>query len=469
MNKRTIVIIIGLMIAALIGVTWIQFDFINKSIKINVDQFDRNVHDALVQVSKKLEKEETYALQADINGYNFNKFRKESKSDNTQDSNTNIKDESWLETRFKQMLYINPISERINIEHLDTYIREELLGNTINIPFNYGVFSRKEKSFVILNNHYVVANTQAPIIQKGVDNLYNSNHKVYLYPSDLISPGLLMVYFPTKNSFVWGALWQTMLLSLLFTALILGCFIYTIYIILQQKKLSEMKNDFINNMTHEFKTPIATISLATDSILNPKIIENSEKITKFIGIIKQENKRMNSQVEKVLQMALLDKSEYKLNISEIDIHETIEQAVANIMMQVEKREGIVTMHLDASHYKLEGDITHIASIVNNLLDNANKYSSQNPTITVKTRNNNDGIFIDIEDKGIGLSKESMKHVFEKFYRVPTGNLHEVKGFGLGLAYVHTMMQAHNGTITMKSELGKGSCFTLFLPFKHQKN
>ncbi len=456
------------MVIALIGITWIQFNFINKSIKINVDLFDKNVHDALVQVSKKLEKEENFALQSEINGYNLLQYRKENNGIPMLPSPKST-DEKWLEALLKQKLNANPISERINIEHLDTYIKEELVGNAINIPFNYGVFSRKEKSFVILDNHYVVSNAQAPIIQKGANNLYYSNHKVFLYPSDLISPGILMIYFPNKNRFVWGSLWQTMLLSLLFTFLILGCFIYTIYIILQQKKLSEMKNDFINNMTHEFKTPIATISLATDSILNPKIIENTEKVARFIGIIKQENKRMNNQVEKVLQMALLDKSEYKLNITEIDIHSTIQDAVSNIMMQVEKREGVVSMHFEAKNHMVEGDITHISSIINNLLDNANKYSASHPTIKVNTRDNKIGIFIDIEDKGIGISKESMKHVFEKFYRVPTGNLHEVKGFGLGLAYVNTMIQAHNGTITLKSDLGKGSCFTLFLPFKHQKN
>ena len=226
-----------------------------------------------------------------------------------------------------------------------------------------------------------------------------------------------------------------------------------------------MKNDFINNMTHEFKTPIATISLASDSITNPSVISNPDKVKRFADIIRQENKRMHGQVEKVLQMALVERGSIKLNFSDVNIHQVIEQAVSNMSLQVERKEGSVTAQLDAEKYYVEGDLNHISNVINNLLDNANKYSPEKPEITVSTRNISNGIEITVSDKGIGMSKEAKKRIFEKFYRVHTGNLHDVKGFGLGLAYVKAMVTAHKGSIDVKSELGKGSSFILLFPFK----
>lgn len=229
-----------------------------------------------------------------------------------------------------------------------------------------------------------------------------------------------------------------------------------------------MKTDFINNMTHEFKTPIATISLAADSIASPKVITDEGKINRFVGIIRQENKRMLQQVEKVLQMALIDKKDFQLKISEVDMHELIRQAVDHLSLQVQQREGNIDVRLEADTAIIEGDHTHLSNVIHNLLDNANKYSSGSPEIMISTVNSNEGILVHVEDKGIGMTKEDQKHIFDKFYRVHTGNLHDVKGFGLGLSYVKAITSAHQGYIDVKSEPGKGSKFSIYLPLR-QKN
>jgi len=251
----------------------------------------------------------------------------------------------------------------------------------------------------------------------------------------------------------------------LFTGIILFCFAYTINVIFRQKKLSEMKTDFINNMTHEFKTPIATISLAADSMTSPIITGSPEKVQRFANIIKQENVRMNNQVEKVLQMALIDKEDFQLKLTEVNLHDVIQNAIENIGLQVEKKDGRVSAHLESTKPLIQGDQTHISNVINNLLDNANKYSPEKPDISVHTRNVNGGVEIVVKDSGIGMSKEVRKHIFDKFYRVHTGNLHDVKGFGLGLSYVKAIMTAHRGQVDVRSELGKGSSFILHFPYK----
>ena len=327
---------------------------------------------------------------------------------------------------------------------------------------------------MILNGNYVVnvAETESTTVETPIDdhkNLFKSPYQIELFTNDLKgSPGVLKLFFPNKSSWLWASLLPTLAATVLFTMLILFCFSYTIYIIFRQKKVSEMKNDFINNMTHEFKTPIATISLAADSIESPMIISSKDKIERFIQIIKQENKRMLNQVEKVLQMALIDKKDFDLKISAVDMHSVIEQAIQNTNLQVERRGGTITRDLEASDPVIEGDATHLSNVIYNLLDNANKYSPDAPEISVLTRNVGKGIEVIVEDKGIGMSKEARKQIFDKFYRVPTGNLHDVKGFGLGLSYVKAITDAHQGQISVKSEPGKGSSFILFFPHKTQK-
>lgn len=221
-------------------------------------------------------------------------------------------------------------------------------------------------------------------------------------------------------------------------------------------------------MTHEFKTPISTVSLACEALQDKEISENMHIRERYLTIIKVENKRLAMQVEKVLQMATLDKGEFNLKLSDVNVNQVIEEAVSNIYMQVEKKGGSVEKVLEAGEPMIQADELHLSNIIRNLLDNANKYSPFEPKITVRTEDKPNGISIKIIDKGIGLAKESLNKIFDKFYRVPTGNVHDFKGFGLGLAYVKTMVEAHGGSINVKSELNKGSMFELFFPKKNAK-
>jgi len=225
-----------------------------------------------------------------------------------------------------------------------------------------------------------------------------------------------------------------------------------------------MKNDFISNMTHEFKTPISTISLACE-VLNDKSVQKSpERVDSFIKMIGDENKRLSVLVENILQTAILDKGELKLQIQDINIHTIIENVMVNIKLQVENKEGEIKTDLSAKNPVVKADRLHITNIIFNLVDNALKYSNGKPKINISTKNNNYGILIVVEDNGIGISKENQKHIFDTMYRVSTGNVHNVKGFGLGLSYVKTVVEKHNGIINVDSTIGKGSTFTIYLPF-----
>ena len=232
---------------------------------------------------------------------------------------------------------------------------------------------------------------------------------------------------------------------------------------LKQKKLSEIKSDFINNMTHEFKTPLATISLAIDALKNEKVINDRSKMNYFSGIIKDENKRMDKQVETILQASLLDKQQIQLNLKVSHAHDLINSALNNIKLPVEEKDGKLEVHLTAPNDKILADEVHFTNLINNLLDNAVKYSKENPVIKIFTSNVSNQLRIKIEDNGIGMSKETLSRIFEKFYRAHTGNLHNVKGFGLGLSYVKTIVKSHHGKIKAESTLGKGSCFVIDIP------
>jgi two-component system phosphate regulon sensor histidine kinase PhoR len=254
---------------------------------------------------------------------------------------------------------------------------------------------------------------------------------------------------------------------MLFSLIILATFALSLYFIIRQKKISEIKSDFINNMTHEFKTPIATISLAADTITNPKVIKDETSIRHFIGMIKKENNRMNKKVETILQIASLDKKEIDFRFENHSLHSIIEKVVDAIELQIEQRNGKIVLNLYAGEPVICGDNEHLANLVNNLLDNAIKYSPENPEILIETRNNEKGVILSVEDKGIGMSKSVQGKIFERFYRQNSGNVHDVKGFGLGLNYVRAIIDAHKGTINVSSEPGKGSRFEIFLPFNQE--
>jgi two-component system phosphate regulon sensor histidine kinase PhoR len=501
MNKQAIWIIIGLMSLALIGLAGMQVKWIVDSLKANEEQFTNKVFAALNGVAEKMAYQEniealsyvdngfaqsfmesdlkrklesgeiTLPLDADASNTHLSKLQLWQISMYSNDCNcSNCRAErarmlSQL-VSYTRGLNLAPVASRVKLEDLASYLKQELTDKGIKTAYQYGVFDNRKQTFVISDGHYVVEvdNPTAAEIT-GYKNLHNSEYQVNLFQQDKESPGRLMVFFPKKQSFIWSSVIKTLLASVLFTGIVLFCFWYTISVIFQQKKISEMKNDFINNMTHEFKTPIATISLAADSIANPMVVSYPDKIKRFIDIIRQENKRMNNQVEKVLQMAQLEREEYSLKLSDVNLHDVISRAVEYIELQVERKEGTVSTALEAENCIVQGDATHLSNIINNLLDNANKYSPEKPEITVLSRNVPNGVEVTVQDKGIGMTKEARKHIFEKFYRVHTGNLHDVKGFGLGLSYVKAMITAHKGTVEVKSEPGKGSSFILFFPFK----
>ncbi len=467
MDKKIIWGIILLMTASVVGIMTLQITLINHYYNLEEQNFSAAVFSAMdnvvnrLEVNEKVEKFNGYSAQTpDFLAIEQSFHGIDASPDDFPLDSTLVKQHNQSVRRFFYIDY--PLEDRINCERLDTFLRQSFRSHHLQLKkFQYGVYSRSYKSFIILNGVSMLAgHAVAPSEQ-----LINSQYRADVFPGDPLPPGSLYVYIPSKAAIVWKELWLPLLLGLAFSMIIITCFAYTINIIFKQKKVSEMKNDFINNMTHEFKTPIATISLASDSISSPSIINNPEKIKRFADVIKQENRRMNSQVEKVLQMALIDRDEYKLHLASVDVNEVVRQAVMNASLVVEKRSGSIAAYPNATNPVVEGDLTHISNVVNNLLDNANKYSPEHPEITVTTRNVVNGVEITVADKGIGMSKEARKFIFDKFYRVPTGNLHDVKGFGLGLTYVRAMMIAHKGQIDVKSELGKGSAFTLFFPFR----
>jgi two-component system phosphate regulon sensor histidine kinase PhoR len=264
-------------------------------------------------------------------------------------------------------------------------------------------------------------------------------------------------------------MWFMLLVSLAFMLALIFSFYYTISTIFKQKKLSEIKNDFISNMTHEFKTPISTISLACEVLHDSSIEKSPERVNTYVKMISDENKRLSLLVENILQTALLDKGQLKLKIQSFDIHALIAETITNIKLQVENKDGEITTDLKASIPVINADRVHITNIIFNLIDNALKYSNDQPKIKIVTVSDNEGIFISVTDNGIGISKENQKRIFDTMYRVPTGNIHNVKGFGLGLSYVKAVVEKHGGSISVASELGKGSNFTVYLPYQSETN
>jgi two-component system phosphate regulon sensor histidine kinase PhoR len=273
----------------------------------------------------------------------------------------------------------------------------------------------------------------------------------------------LKVFFPQERSYILESLWAMLASSGIFIAAIIGTFVFTLNSLWNQKRLSDMKTDFINNMTHEFQTPIATISLAAEALKGGTSV-GEEKRARFLDIIFNENKRLGKHVEQILHAAAYDDGRFTVHSTEVNINHTVMMAVQNIAMQIENRGGNIFCKFDVTQPVIRADHEHLANIIRNLLDNACKYSPDSPDITVTTQSNEKGVVITVADKGIGMTKEQQKRIFEKFYRVPTGNRHDVKGFGLGLSYVKTMAEAHGGSVSVESNAGSGSKFGIFLPY-----
>jgi len=282
------------------------------------------------------------------------------------------------------------------------------------------------------------------------------------------TPEVLVLIVPNFKNIVIKKMYWKIAGMIFFTLMIIAAFYITVRTLLVQKKMSEIKNDFINNMTHEFKTPLATISLAVDALRNEKVINDRKKSDYFSSIIKEENKRMNKQVETILQAALMERQELQLKLQPVHVHEIIQDVTANFQLQLQEKKGEAVLKLNAGNDLLEADEVHFTNLINNLMDNAVKYSNDNLVIKITTHNTKKMLIIRFEDNGIGMNKETQRRIFEKFYRAHTGNLHNVKGFGLGLSYVKTIVDAHDGKIKVDSTVGKGTVFTMEFPLKKEE-
>lgn len=343
------------------------------------------------------------------------------------------------------------IHERLDRISLDTLLKKELKSRGVTIPYQY----------IVKNSNNMIF---ASFAENATPNFTRDSYKAQLFPSDLQPQNhFLYVYFPDTQGFILRNMWTVFASCVLLILMIGGVFYTSVNTMLKQKKLATIKNDFINNMTHEFKTPISTISLAVEVMKDNEVKKDGNKMNRYLNIIQDENRRLGTQVEKVLQMALLDKGDVKLKLERVNIHETIEQVLTNLSVQIEQKNGTVNLELDADNAEIDADEVHLTNIIFNLLDNANKYSPENPDITIKTENTEGFLKITIADKGIGMTKEQVGKIFERFYRVPTGNRHDVKGFGLGLSYVKKMVESHQGIIQVESKIGEGSSFEVYLP------
>lgn len=350
-----------------------------------------------------------------------------------------------------------PIEERLNKNLVDSLLKIELQAKNLDLAYKFGVLDTRNYDILYTDD----------LITKL--NLLQSGFHVRLFPNDEFAPAsYLYVTFPDQSSYLLRDMFWLFGTSVVLIVVVIACFVIAIATVIKQKQTSLITNDFINNMTHEFKTPVSTISLACEVMQDPDMRSNEKQLTRYLNIIKEENARLGRQIEKVLQIAILEKNDFKLKIETLDIDKVIDKVVENIAIQIESRNGILETVFNATNSKIEADEVHLTNIIFNLLDNANKYSPENPDILLTTENVKNGVVITISDKGLGIAKDTINKIFDKFYRVPTGNIHNVKGFGLGLSYVKNMIDAHNGQISVKSELNNGSTFTIFLPYKHEQ-
>ncbi len=362
---------------------------------------------------------------------------------------------SLLREVMQDLMYTQrPIEERVNRFLLDSLLKKELSQNGITLPYEFAVR----------------ANTGQKVLFSTTEQLSGDwehlAYKASLFPSEMLNGNnLLYVYFPDQKGYILRNMSVMFASSGVLVLVIMVCFYLAVVTILRQKKLSDIKNDFINNMTHEFKTPISTIALATDMAQENahSVADLPAKIDRYLGIIREENKRLGTHVEKVLQMALLDKGEVKLKQAPVNMHDLIAKVLNSLSVQIEQRGGEVELDFEASEELVRGDEVHLSNVLYNLVDNAIKYSPEKLHLRLSTANEKDGIRISIADQGMGMSRDQIQRIFDKFYRVPTGNLHNVKGFGLGLSYVKKMITAHEGSIQVSSQPGEGSVFSIWLP------
>lgn len=345
-----------------------------------------------------------------------------------------------------------PLNKRIDSVWIDSVLRRELHNKGIMLPFSYEVTTAHNDSLIF---------SRALNTDSKPQFLPASTYETAIFGKEVINdPGKIRITFPERNAFLLSRMTYTMAASGTLMLVLILCFAYTIYTILKQKKISEMKMDFINNMTHEFKTPVSTIMIASESLRDAEIAQDTNRVSKLAGIIYEENARLGSHIERVLNIARIEKNDFKLDITSVDVNETITDVLDSMELKLQKYNAQTILHLEATDAIITADELHFSNVLYNLIDNALKYSKDAPKITISTLNRNGQVVIKVTDEGIGMSRDQQNKIFEQFYRVPTGNLHDVKGFGLGLSYVNTIVKRLNGTIGVRSEKDKGSEFEL---------
>ena len=523
MKKQTVNIVIGFMTIALTGLLGIQVYWINNAIAVEESRFDSNVNAALQGTVKTINKRETahvfikkfgdsedvVLLSPDKKNSNtrllWNTKRKEviNKVINTSDDSlveinveyeTNEKGDS-AKTKYEFITgddsvhhktyvhYVAPrkdtlifeqnelveevvselltfrdetvFTERLNRSDLNGILKEELKDKGITAEYNFGVVNNKNE-FTVIDS----------AINK--ETLSGSPYKVPIYPDDLLHSGLyLSVFFPGKISYIVSSISSVLGISVILILFITGLYYKTVKLLFHQKKVVEIKNDLINNITHEFKTPLSTISLACEALNEPKLASDKGSISRYTGMIKEENDRLTELVENLLNTAALEKGEFELEKEETDLHEILEEVIKAQRVKLEQTSGQIITGFDASESIVNIDPFHIENVFHNLIDNAIKYANGEPNVKVSTSNYNEGIEISVEDNGIGISRGDLKKIFDTFYRVPKGNIHDVKGNGIGLSYVKKMVEAHNGTIEVSSQINRGSKFIIKLPYEQR--
>lgn len=364
----------------------------------------------------------------------------------------------WRNILNQQLLSNLPLKERIDQQQLEHLLRTELKASGINLDFKYAV-----KSFPFGEEQYVFGSN-------GYDPGTRKEYHDVLFPHDENpKPNYLRVYFPKRDTFLLKATGFMVIPTAILTFMLIAIFVYTIMIILKQKKLSIIKNDFINNMTHELKTPISTISLASQMLHDNSVSNTPKTIEHISSVILQESKRLSFQVEKVLQMAIFNEGRLKLKFKEFHFNDLISNVILNFELRVKNKGGQLGAELLAEQDFIKGDEVHVTNVIFNLLDNAVKYSKDQPEISIKTENKGNYLLVTVKDNGIGIPKEHIDQIFERFFRVPTGNVHDVKGFGLGLSYVKKIIDAHQGKIKVESVVNKGTKFILYFPLNLKEN
>ena len=421
MNKRKVHIFSAFAIFAMLGIILTQVFWVNEAYQFRREQFNQRVRVALKSVSTQM-----LDLQIDSTARQY-------------------------PAPCDTIICVKEITEIIHPKLLDSLLRLEMEFMDIREAYRYGVYHGQDSLFIFGD-----FGGEEPA-------LLASNHQVPLSCIFRKDVYLFSVFFPEQDRIMMVQIILPLSLSVLFLLILLTSFYLIIRMMFRQKRLSQIKTDFINNMTHEFKTPIATIMLSSELLMKPEINRFPYKTRRYASVIYDENARLQKQVEQVLQVSVLEKGQYRLKLQELDLHMIIRRMAEYFAVTVHQRGGTISQELGAGKHFIRGDKVHISNIISNLLDNAIKYSPGQPEITISTRNKPGRMIIGISDKGIGLSHENRDLIFKKLYRVPTGNVHDVKGFGIGLYYVKTMVEAHEGSIGLMSELNKGSTFIVEFP------